>query len=112
MSEEKHTPGPWSAEDKIDDRGGWHDPRQRILITGPKGVLVANYTTEFMEYPDDDENAANARLIVAAPDMLEALKDCVAVIEAMIAIHGPDPAGASVIAMNKGDSAIAKATGG
>ena len=36
-------------------------------------LLVCSYTTEYAEYPDDDTNAANARLIAAAPDLLKAL---------------------------------------
>ena len=114
MSE--HTPGSWVAEDKIDDRCGWREPRQQILITGPKGELIANYTTEFMEYPDDDVNAANARLIAAAPDMLDVHTENARILRYLVnelqgriedgklaALHG---------CLDRCDAAIAKATGG
>ena len=57
----KHTPGPWS----IDKEERWviHEPE------GKSGTLVVPEI-----YLDDDEAIANARLIAAAPELLEALE--------------------------------------
>jgi hypothetical protein len=56
-----HTPGPWI----IDKEERWviHEPE------GKSGTLVVPEI-----YLDDDEAIANARLIAAAPDLLEALE--------------------------------------
>ena len=53
----KHTPGPWH--------------RRHGYIVEINGGVLANvpFTT------GDDEDKANARLIAAAPDLLEALKE-------------------------------------
>jgi hypothetical protein len=74
----KHTPGPWEAN-------GYHI-RQRI--TGTRSIAEVAYTgphhTPPNEYPKSCRlvDEANARLIAAAPDLLEALEKCAAVIGA------------------------------
>ena len=76
----EHTPGPWFAEpeEASDHRG--------IAIVAPgNGWIVATIT------PDDDRKTdaidwANARLIAAAPDLLEALVEFIKDTEAV----GPD----------------------
>jgi hypothetical protein len=66
----KHTPGPWEAN-------GYHI-RQRV--TGTRSIAEVAYTgphhTEPHEYPKSCRlvDEANARLIAAAPDLLEALE--------------------------------------
>lgn len=52
----QHTPGPWEAKGEDHSERGW-------CVIDATGMLVARRLTE-----------ANARLIAAAPDMLEALK--------------------------------------
>ena len=64
----KHTPGPWTV---IKNGAGCRDVG--TAITG----LVTCFTHGI---PDDPTDAANARLIAAAPEMLQALT---AVVEAM-----------------------------
>jgi hypothetical protein len=60
----KHTPGPWSLKDD--------------LIYGPDGITIVSADGLMENYgPPDrsmEENYANARLIAAAPELLEALK--------------------------------------
>ena len=70
----KHTPGPWTIEREAD----------RLLIRNRVGyfgdLLVGG--------PNPDANAqneANARLIAAAPDLLEAAKEMVLFYDEMIA---------------------------
>jgi hypothetical protein len=66
----KHTPGPWEAN-------GYHI-RQRV--TGTRSISEVAYTgphhTAPHEYPKSCRlvDEANARLIAAAPDLLEALE--------------------------------------
>lgn len=63
-SEDGHTPGPWTHYD--DSAASVH--RHDIVA---KGKTVARvYCTQ----GDELEDAANARLIAAAPEMLEALQ--------------------------------------
>lgn len=59
----KHTPGPWSQHG--------HFP---CLIVGSAGSLVARSDTTDFERDRSVENEANARLIAAAPELLEAAK--------------------------------------
>lgn len=61
--ETKHTPGPWAAR-KPDDIGG-----SRVYADCKGGSLIA--TPGYMR--DESESEANARLIAAAPELLEAL---------------------------------------
>lgn len=67
-----HTKGPWEFSVEGNDHGGWRQATQEVRIWSG-ATLIAAYDTSFMEYPENDENEANARLIAAAPDLLEAL---------------------------------------
>lgn len=65
----KHTPGPWTL---TADGAGWY-----IECSPERGHSVAYIRAEIGEEdPDtsDDEKEANARLIAAAPELLEALQ--------------------------------------
>ncbi len=66
----KHTPGPWAMPDseqgrisKVGVNGGWDG----MIATADCGDYARSRSEGF----------ANARLIAAAPDLLEALKDAV-----------------------------------
>lgn len=61
-----HTPGPWSCE-RI-----WDTPASRIHARVDGGVPIALAEAFTMRAPGEKE--ANARLIAAAPDLLEALR--------------------------------------
>lgn len=62
----KHTPGPWRL----------HKMRRTIVASGPVGPSHTGVCdcASLYNAPDDATAAANARLIAAAPDMLEALQ--------------------------------------
>jgi hypothetical protein len=63
MSKLQHTPGPWKAC----ERGDYSDfDKQSQIIIGDEMRICAVHSY-------DIEGEANARLIAAAPDMLEAL---------------------------------------
>lgn len=63
----KHTPGPWEKVDGTDGitRGirGWHGP-ESVNVINWNGISRATSVT----------GQANARLLLAAPDLLEALR--------------------------------------
>lgn len=72
MSEAKHTPGPWEAE----KFGAIHGGEDQQYFRGRRRSQVA--TACLAGNIHDDERDANARLIAAAPDLLEALKEVIA----------------------------------
>lgn len=63
----EHTHGPWSQPVRYDPESGMKLPCG--AVDGPDGRIVAS-----LEGRTVDEWAANARLIAAAPEMLEALE--------------------------------------
>lgn len=63
MSDTKHTPGPWKADEYFHVSANGRDVAD-IRIFACNGYAL-----------DTIERTANARLIAAAPDMLAALKD-------------------------------------
>ncbi len=71
---DKHTPGPWTVAG-IPDRYGF----QSIVIDGPKAIAYAFCIQHDPATGDPlnrglDEQQANAKLIAAAPDLLDLLK--------------------------------------
>lgn len=67
MSDVKHTPGPWRLFMTTDGR-------KLIGIGESTGEGIADHG--FGTWRSGEEQLANARLIAAAPDLLEALKTC------------------------------------
>lgn len=69
----KHTPGPWVAVGTDPAEGGnwfWIKAQPAPVMRGfTKEIGVVNGSQ------DDPEQQANARLIAAAPELLEALRD-------------------------------------
>jgi hypothetical protein len=87
MSETKHTPGPWHT---AGDQG--------VQIRSQRDQIAKVWTMRGNEWK------ANARLIAAAPELLEALKDMIV----LQAGTSSDP----VETLRKARAAIAKATTG
>lgn len=85
-----HTPGPWRAKDGE-------------IVAADGDILGVVYRTEAWSSgePVETEDQANARLIAAAPDLLEALKAFVAADDKQLA-HTPETA-------DRARSAIARA---
>jgi|15BtaG_2_1085339.scaffolds.fasta_scaffold37216_1 hypothetical protein len=67
----KHTPGPWGYT-----RNGSDEPASNGLM--PDGLIGIGVTGENLALAETrhGNGPANAKLIAAAPDLLEALKDC------------------------------------
>lgn len=94
--ETKHTPMPWSYAKGI---SGYS-----IIADGETiAHTVGNGSPRNMERQRSGENESTARLIAAAPELLEALQLCLRACEA--------DAHNVVLAMQKGRAVIAKATG-
>jgi hypothetical protein len=98
MSEIKHTPGPWGVSSqspriikKYDDLG-----ETNVIL----GSASAYPQSGFFE--SDESAIANARLMAAAPELLELLLE-------LVDIEGPQPGNAAW--GEKVHAAIAKATG-
>ena len=73
----KHTPGPWVL---TISSGMVEDTKHTIAEIGTtgkyRGAVTRMQSAEHIDGIGRDELIANARLIAAAPDMLEALKLC------------------------------------
>lgn len=105
-----HTPGPWKAHKPAQSEGvpsdGW-----TIRFDGPShhwhvATVYGQEKPTGIKY-DQGENAANARLIAAAPDLLDACKNIVAACELTEDAYYD----AIDTAMNIARAAIAKAEG-
>ena len=111
-----HTPGPWSLETVKTSCGICHK-----VGPFPWKLGQHNHACIYVDYPNhdnrglyEDELAANARLIAAAPELLAALLAAMTFIDSHVA--DPDITGematnyAALMAANP-KAAIAKATG-
>jgi ribosomal protein S7 len=105
----KHTSGPWNwSVESVDPE--W------AVVTDKSGGIVANVNSEtgpdassapaMRQMPRD----ANARLIAAAPDMLEALREAEHASQELC--NGQDPANECWAVLARIRAAIAKAEGG
>lgn len=75
-----HTKGPW------DFGPGYTPGDSKFDLFGPGGrqvIACAGYENMWLSTYDKDTDAANARLIAAAPDLLEALRGCLPYIRDM-----------------------------
>ena len=100
MSEAKHTPGPWEASGNL-VRSPMHQPEGL-----PRGVQIVECRDGYF-LPHTEEAKANARLIAAAPELLEALERLADAYERL------KPPGYPLSDREKqARAAIAKATGG
>ena len=97
MSGAAHTPGPWIAVHCADDGG-------EFSMHAANGINVA------LSIGGTKSEAANARLIAAAPELLEALQACMDFLEPMRFDRPSDDARALELD-ELSRAAIAKATG-
>lgn len=96
----KHTPGPWVLDTiptsvGICHRIGPFPPRRPDDVKVRHACLYADYPSA--SNPADEELEANARLIAAAPELLEALQVCIEQITALCSADDvPDQARAAI----------------
>ena len=109
MTEQAHTPKPWEISYSAKGRSG-----QRVRVVGGEYAVVGIATIHALL-----SQQANAHLIAAAPELLDALQDVVFVLEIMSRIVGPFIGGITedefellANAPIKARAAIAKAKGG
>jgi hypothetical protein len=100
MSKSKHTPGPWKAQLREGYVGQWEVEGQYEVIATGETALVADVAS----YTECDD--ANARLIAAAPELLEALMGLRLYVDPLMGGEEVDNA------RRAANAAIAKATGG
>jgi len=99
----KHTPAPWhvgigNGEGSIFSDSG----RTRLEDGGTTLYPICSYNRGW----NADEDAANARLIASAPDLLAALRECLTL------LNDPDAEGSDALRVERQIiAAIAKATG-
>lgn len=75
MSEGKHTPGPWKQSHRKQPNG---DYITQVYCAGGETIAnVAWYPVELGDGITGTSRGANARLIAAAPDLLEALQQSI-----------------------------------
>ncbi|MFK1194762.1 hypothetical protein ACIUYC_25725 [Pseudomonas aeruginosa] len=95
MSKQSYTPGPW------DYWSGYNpvDELEAQITTEDGDIVIASYNRQI------PEGEANAKLLAAAPELLEALQD-------LDALRGPFPPSDEAVeaAWLKATAAIAKAT--
>ncbi len=79
----KHTPSPWEAETHTvqDGKGGYK--YARVYRKHKYSKEIALVTTRI----DSDEDKANAQLIAAAPELLEACKEALVVLLGYTGLH-------------------------
>ncbi len=105
MSAAKHTPGPWYVSKR--------NPL-RVIESGPRALTLATVGTNGHGVTAEGAQAeaeANARLIAAAPELLDALRDAMQAVEVF---HGPiawEVFRDHSPEMKRWRAAIAKATG-
>ena len=101
MSEAKHTPGPWSI-----DGGGSVISSDAVTDLAILNMANPRFSWGGSDFSTKSHREANARLIAAAPELLDALRFCAAVCAGEI-MHKQG----LIDALEKARSAIAKATG-
>ena len=106
MNKPNHTPGPWTHQrsgrnSHMMNKPGWNhnDPMQCALSVYGVNYRILTLEDEFPGVRTREEQEANARLIAAAPELLEACKAAQRVIEFFLTTH------------NTINKAIAKAEG-
>jgi hypothetical protein len=101
----KHTPGPWELSE-AEYKEGFGTYRRVEQVEQFGDVVASVCIRHAVNHTLDACGDANARLIAAAPELLEALASLTAVARRYLPDYDEHPE------VQKADAAIAKATGG
>lgn len=74
----KHTPGPWETKKKFDHQNHIEVQHKNLNTPGAASGVIARVTCRQTWL---DEQTANAHLIAAAPELLEALQRAMSIIQ-------------------------------
>ena len=109
MTHAKHTPGPWSVRPyPIDDWGWIRDAKGDLVAMARAGQFLDEAALDIHRKNETDPYEGNARLIAAAPALLEALDYLVGECPQDL----DDDYNPHAAPLAKARAAIAKATGG
>lgn len=103
-----HTPGPWVFSDNT--KLGWKTNPYSVSVKR-KGHFTAVADIPNRKLLTDEEKKANARLISAAPDLLEALKEITSDYAERFDLDDPSTNPGIKSSIKLARAAIAKATG-
>ena len=116
-----HTPGPWKVERDPAFAPGLHPYHEARYVTNGCATLGDDFTEDpqakiICALRDSEEQAANARLIAAAPELLKALEDAASTLEfilppARTLANAMKFGGTSYDALYAARAALAKAKG-
>ena len=112
-----HTPGPW-----VNDPNAWGDidaasgeQIAMIIDQSDFGRIVHMLSFEGATAPTEEQARANARLIAAAPALLEALEDAAAILGNVLLRHGGNMSASDLatrmVKLDEFEAAIASARG-
>lgn len=97
MSKQGFTPGPWSACKALPHSTEFH------VLAGTTEIAIT-YASDGLDEPTAFPSEANARLIAAAPDLLEALERLVEPYDAAVSYSCAVDAAIAAIAKAKGEA--------
>jgi hypothetical protein len=83
MSKKTHTPGPWNASDRCPRAHSANIYADGVWVAGAMGDHDIEGSGPADGFPTNDQCEANARLIAAAPDLLDVALDVVDLLEEM-----------------------------
>lgn len=86
---QKHTPGPWHMGEGNGEGSIFKTGEGRMRLEQPGGTTLYPICAMVRGW-NDQEDEANARLIAAAPEMLDALHGMWAFASALVEKHGMD----------------------
>lgn len=116
MEEKRFTPGPWKTDERYEDSTEIVDSKGFSHVTAEPCAILLGWDEHFQHWSDSkeayrdisrEEQMANANLIAAAPELLEALQIAMDVIKGGQDVNYLRRYGA----VNKARAAIAKALG-